>query len=332
MSEDQRRIEELLSGLLDDALSGEERREALGLVKRDPEARALFERMRATSEAMRLEEPPALPAELAEKIGERVRRSGGELIDPPRRRWLGPAALTAAASVAAALLIGALLHDQWEALAPRLDYEEPETEEQQAQELEQDVPEPAVSEPVVQQPEAGTQEKEALPPKPGADDPELGTPAPAAVAPREESREKRALATDELDATEEDLAAKFDAAVAREKARIAEQGRKRETYEARRALPEASQLVCASPWISSTRVSLADDAPDDAAALLRELVSRLGGRVETAPDPAVVVPAAGVERFIAGLPATGHLFVGPTPVLPQDRDCLRLRFALPGTP
>jgi hypothetical protein len=342
MSEDQRRVEELLSGLLDDELSGEERREALSLMRRDPEARALFERMRAMAEAIRSEDVPAPPPELAAKIGARLRESGGEVIETSRRRWLGPAALTAAASVAAALLIGALLHDQWEVFAPKLDYVE-QTDEGPA----------AVDE------DAPKKEKQALPAEEAREDESGGvasgsgsaeldasaprtpttttTPAaPAAPAapdqkgPRAEELAERV----EPEVVEETRAAAFSDAVAREDERIKGESQRRANLEARRALPtqpkarsELQPLVCESPWTSSTRVALAGDAPEDAGERLGEFVSGLGGRVEGAPDPTLVIPAAAVKPFIEGLPGTGHVFIGPTPILPSDRDCLRLRLA-----
>ena len=335
MPERQRRIEELLSGLLDDELSGEERREALSLVKRDPEARELFERMRATAEAMRAEQAPAPPQDLAAKIGESVRKSGGDLIETRPMRWLGPAALTAAASVAAALLIGALLHDHWEVFAPKLSYEEAPIEEPSKARPSLATPEDV--EPAPEKEEPGRQKNEASPAEAreqgvaldaveaDASAPErAGSAQPKAPASRAEVPESTTRAFAESDLTEEAATVTIGEALAPEEERIASESRMRSRDEARSS-KKAAALACSSPWSSSTSVRRAEDAPENADDLLRALIISLGGRLERDPDATLVLPAKSVPRFIDALPGTGHVFVGPAPVLPGDRDCLRLR-------
>ena len=115
MARDEMRRAELLSALIDGELNNDERREAEAMIATDPEARALFEKLQALSRATAEERVPGVPATLAAKISERVRDADGELVRPPRSRWLRPHWMTAAAGIAAAVVVAVLAFHQWHA-------------------------------------------------------------------------------------------------------------------------------------------------------------------------------------------------------------------------
>ena len=95
------------------------------------------------------------------------------------------------------------------------------------------------------------------------------------------------------------------------------------------AAPAASapELNCTAIWISSTRIALREDAPADASERLSTLVESLQGRLVSEPESALMLPAPRLGEFVASLPVTGHAFVGPSPQIPRDRDCITFRFA-----
>lgn len=112
-----RRREELLSAALDGELTEAERAEVEAMKRDDPEAARLAIALERLDEAAHEDVPPVPPelrASIRERVGVEVRETRGEMVRREVPAWRRPRTLTGIAGVAAALLIAAVFHDEWE--------------------------------------------------------------------------------------------------------------------------------------------------------------------------------------------------------------------------